>query len=87
MPVAGRSFSAFFISRGLRKYIKTTDNTQKAITRINIFDVIKDNSAHIKAAIAKFKKNIAGVNISRIKNIKPIIKIICHMQKYLPYLL
>ena len=60
------------------KYEETKEKTTNTITNIEIEFIKTETSAVINEAIAKFKKNILGVKISKIKKPIPNTDINCH---------
>ena len=79
MPVCFYLSCFPLIRNGRRKNNAANDNRAKASIIISQLKINSANTALINAATARFKKNIAGMNISNTKNKIDIINIICHI--------
>ena len=66
---------------GLKNAKDKNDNKKNANTKANLFNVINEIPAVIKAARAKFKKNMLGVKISSITKAIPITHKKCQTNK------
>jgi hypothetical protein len=74
------SVSLLFLFKrsGLKKIKDKNENIKNTDTRIDVLTVKAETTAVIKAASAKFKKNILGINNSKITKAMPQITINSH---------